>query len=267
LLIVGPSVETWAICLAVAAAVAAIASLVLVNRWLALPATIRRPRAKDLRAGLPFAVNQSSDSVMQDVDKALLEGANIGNVAGPYAAAYRLIGYGLLPIRGVIRASYADLFVKAEHDLGEAITYLRKLSKPALGYGLLVSLGVFIAAPLLPIILGDGYALAVPMTRALAIVPTIKATQTLAANTLTAAGRNSTRNILLGIAAVGNLVANLIGIPRYGWGAAVVSTLVAEAFLTLGLWGMLGYFARRGPAISRSAGGEGRANEPGAHSR
>ena len=256
LLIVGPSVEAWAICLAVAAAIAAAASLIVVNKWLALPAAIRLPRASDIRAGLPFAVNQSSDSVMQDVDKALLEGANIGPVSGPYAAAYRLIGYGLLPIRGVIRASYADLFVKAEHDLGDAIAYLRKLSKPALGYGLLVSIGVFVAAPLLPLILGDDYSLAVPMTRALALVPVIKATQTLAANTLTAAGRNSTRNVLLGIAAIGNLVANLVAIPRFGWGAAVVTTLVAEGFLTVGLWTMLGYFARRPGA-----------NGPQAHSR
>jgi O-antigen/teichoic acid export membrane protein len=251
LLVVGPSVEAWAICLAVAASVAAIASLVVVNKQLSLAAAVRRPRLADIRAGLPFAVNQSSDSVMQDVDKAILEGANIGPVAGPYAAAYRLIGYGLLPIRGVIRASYADLFVKAEHDLGAAIAYLRKLSKPALGYGLLVAVGVFVAAPLLPIILGEDYALAVPMARALALVPPIKATQTLAANTLTAAGRNGTRNILLGVAATGNLLANAVAIPRYGWGAAVVSTIAAEMFLTAALWMMLSYYARHDRRRSR----------------
>jgi len=245
LLVVGASVENWAICLAVAAATAAVLSLVLISRRLALSPAIRRPRAADVRAGLPFAVNQSSDSVMQDVDKAILEGANIGAVAGPYAAAYRLIGYGLLPIRGVIRASYADLFVKAEHDLGDAIAYLRRLSRPALGYGVLVGAGVFVAAPVIPIILGDGFALAVPIARALALVPPIKATQTLAANTLTAAGHNLTRNVLLGIAAVGNLAFNVVAIPRYGWEAAAVSTVAAEGFLTVGLWAMLFYYARR----------------------
>ena len=245
LIVIGPSVETWAICLAVAAGIAAVASLALVHRRLSLRPAVRRPRASDIRAGIPFAINQSSDSVMQDVDKAILEGADIGALSGPYTAAYRLIGYGLLPIRGVIRASYADLFVKAEHDLGAAIAYLRKMARPALAYGLAVGVGVFLAAPLIPVILGDDFALAVPMARALALVPPIKATQTLAANTLTAAGRNSTRNVLLGVAAVGNLVANLLAIPRFGWEAAVISTVAAEGFLTAGLWWMLSFYARR----------------------
>lgn len=245
LLLIGPSVETWAACLAVAAAIAAVASLSVASRRLGLRPALGRPRSSDIRAGLPFAVNQSSDSVMQDVDKTILEASDVGVVSGPYAAAYRLIGYGLLPVRGVIRASYADLFITAERGLADAVAYLRRLSRPAVGYGLLVGIGVFIAAPILPLVLGDDFSTAVPMARALAVVPPIKATQTLAANTLTAAGRNATRNLLLATAAGANLVANLIAIPIFGWGAAVVSTIAAEAFLTAGMWAMLIRYVRQ----------------------
>ena len=95
---------------------------------------------------------------------------------------------------------------------------------------------MWVAAPILQIIMGDEFEDSVAALRWIALVPALKATQTFPANVLTGTDRQWARARIMAAAASLNLGANLLLVPRFGWRGAAVSTLLAEAVFSVFLW-------------------------------
>jgi O-antigen/teichoic acid export membrane protein len=197
---------------------------------------LRQVRA-ELGDGALFSIGMSAQTVYNDVDKAMLTKIAGPTANGVYTAAYRIVDLAFVPVRAALQAAYPRFFVLGERaGAGEILAFGRRLLKPLLGYGVVVSVGLLTLAPIVPMVLGDGFENAVGALRGLAILPILRVLHYVAADTLTGIGRQGRRTAIQALVAAMNVGLNLWLIPRYGWQGAVGSSVVSDAALAVGLW-------------------------------
>lgn len=222
----------WAIASFSSFAVGAVAALVYIWRVFGARPSLRRWSPSDLREGLPFSINSVSESLVDVSDRPLLVRYDHEADSGIYTIGARIIQFGYLPIRILLRASDADLFEAGQHGTAAALRVTRSLLKPGLAIGVLVGLGFVVVAPLVPFVAGPEYSDAVSTVRLLAILPLIRAMQYLMGNCLSASDHQWWR---VGATLVGaglNFGLNLRLLPEGTWRTAVFTTVVSEVVLT-----------------------------------
>ncbi|MFV0523916.1 MAG: lipopolysaccharide biosynthesis protein [Acidimicrobiales bacterium] len=223
---------------------AAFLALVFVWRVFGATPAVWRIRRRDLTEGFPFSTNAVTESLIDVSDRPLLARYGHEADAGVYSLGARIIQFGYLPLRIVMRASDADLFEAGKHGTRSALRLTFRLLRPVAGLGLAVTVGAFLVAPILPWLVGDHFADSVSVLRWLAVMPTIRAVQYLMGNCLGASDKQPWRLAATAAAGVVNFGLNLVFLPNGGWRTAVVTTLVGEVFLTVCLTGLALWFGR-----------------------
>ena len=184
------------------------------------------------RSGAGFSLNNAAVTVLTDFDKTLLVRNGFTTDAGVYGVAYRLTTMAALPVTGVMHATFPRFFAIGEAGGLRATTaFARKLAVPMAAYGVLAGLTLIVVAPLIPLIVGEGFRPSVPVLMLLAGLPLLRPLQSLPSDALTGADMQSTRTACWGAAAVLNVGLNLILIPRHGLTGALVTTGISELFL------------------------------------
>lgn len=211
--------------------------------------SVSPPVSDDFRRGVPFAVNAGPDQLLSNNDKIVLSSSGFGFDAGIYAAAYRVAAIANVPARAVLRTRYSSHFKPENQSRGASLANVRGIIKSTVPAGLLASVGLVVCAPIATLILGDDFAESIDALRLLAFLPIVRALSTPAADVLTGTGRQRLRIAGTLASALLNLVLNLIFIPRFGWPAAVVTTLAAEVMLVLWMWF---HVLRRAPAAEEA---------------
>src|SRR5919204_217727 len=168
--------------------------------------------------------------------------------AAMYAAAYRATTFAFLPIVSLLNAAYPRFFRAGEGGIEGSRRFARRLARPAIVYSLLASATLFLAAPLVPHVLGADYAGSVGALRWLAVLPLVQTAYYLPADALTGAGYQRLRSSLQVGAALLNVLLNLWLVPRYSLVGAAVATLVALGALALSLWIVVEIAMRRSSA-------------------
>jgi O-antigen/teichoic acid export membrane protein len=186
-------------------------------------------------AGILFSIGLASQTVYNDIDKAMLARLSTTTSAGLYTAAYRAVDVALAPIRAMMAAASPRFFAAGKAGVRPAARYAGRLAPACLGYAALSSVGLFLLAGILPSVVGHSFDSAVPALRGLAILPTLKAVQYLAADALTGAGKQGVRSVAQGVTALLNVGLNLAIIPRYSWRGAVGTSIACDALLAIGL--------------------------------
>lgn len=230
----------WAMASFVSFGLGAVLSMVFVWRVFGpLPSLLRGSRV-DLVEGLPFSVNSVSEGLVDVSDRPLLFRYGHEADAGLYTVGGRIIQFGYLPIRILLRASDADLFEAGKRGTRAALDVTRSLLKPGIAIGIAVGLGFVIMAPIVPLLAGGSkYADVVGMIRLLAILPLVRAVQYLMGNCLSASDHQWWR-VAATLAAAGlNFGLNVRLLPTGTWRTAVFTTLVSETFLTVTLIAMV----------------------------
>lgn len=194
-----------------------------------------RPSVGDAREGFPFGISAGSLFIKNEADKYLLLRNGFEEQTGHYTAAYRLLTAAQVPVLALVNATYARFFDRGK-DGGASTRLALRLTAVGELYAVAVAVGMVLFAPILPSLLGDEYTDAVNAVRSLAIVPLLLVAQLFAGQSLTGTGRNSIRVSMSVMAAVGNIVLNLILIPSFDIVGAIASTIATEAFLAIGLW-------------------------------
>lgn len=204
------------------------------------------PTTEDLRHGGGFVFVQTSASGQTDVDKFVLGANDLKADAAIYSPAYRIVEMSTIPLIAVVRATYAEFFRRGASTVSAAMAFAKQLTVLASAYGVVAGIGLFLAAPLIFIILDEEqFADADTVIRWLALIPLLKGLQYFPGNALTGADRHNVRSWIIFVTAAINLVANLIFIPQFGWKAAAVTTLVAETLFAAMLWTAVNVLARR----------------------
>lgn len=226
---------TWGVLYLASTLAAAVVVTILVGARLGWPVMRGGVPRGEIRLGFLFAIGLSAQNVYNDVDKTMLVRMVSTDVAGAYAAAYRLLDMAFTPVGALLHATYATFFRRGTEGVRSTIAFAVRLIPFTVGYSVAVAAVVIFAAPLLTVVLGEGFAASVSVARWLALVPVFRAVHYLLADALTGAGRQAARSgIQIGTALL-NVLLNLWLIPRYSWHGAVVGTLVCEAALAGGL--------------------------------
>jgi len=206
---------------------------------------------EDIAEGIYFSIGTSAATIYNDIDKVMLGKVSFG-AAGVYAAAYRIIDVSMTPIRSLASAAYPHFFRRGVDGMGSAHAYAAKQIKRACVYSAALFVGLWIAAPLLPLVLGANYAQTALALRWLALIPVLRSVHIFLGDSLSGAGFQGLRSAIQVAIALINILLNLAVLPKYGWLGAAWTSLASDGLLLVTLWVAAQYKLRTSaePAVS-----------------
>jgi len=216
--------------------ISAMVALGLVSYKLGMPRLALWRIPGEIEEGFYFGTSMSAQTVYNDIDKTMLARLSTLDATGIYAAAYRLIDVAFTPVRSVLNAAYANFFRHGQAGMAVSYSYAKRILPKAIGYSLLIFAGLFVAAPIVPLVLGSEYARTVEALRWLALLPLFKSMHYFLADSLTGAGYQRIRTLGQVGVAVFNVLLNLWLIPAYSWRGAAWSSLASDGALALTMY-------------------------------
>ena len=226
----------WALANLAVSAVLCAGTVFLVTKQLGLPRFSLRLAFQRMGEGSAFSLAGSASSIYNDFDKTMLSHYGMNAANGIYSVAYRVVNIATMPAFSIEMAALPRLFQHRASGFRELVQYGNSLLKRSLLVGALMTIALFAAAPLLPLLLGRGFAESVLALRWLALLPLLRSAHLILGSMLTGAGFQHYRTgFQLGIAGF-NFALNLWLIPTHGWLGASWSSLATDALLGVVYW-------------------------------
>lgn len=195
-----------------------------------------RIRGAHLKSNVLYSAAISADSIGNDGDKVVLAANRFVVDTGLYAAAYRIIMLGMVPIGSLVSVSHKRFLEREPGRRREHLDLAIRYSKLSGAFGLAFGVAVFVSAPLFPIVVGDSFEGSVEMVRWLSPIVFLRAIGIYSLNGLMGLDRVRLRTILISANAAFGMVLYLVLIPRYGWEGALIGSLVTEALQVIMTW-------------------------------
>ncbi len=225
-----------------ATALVGLVAIAVASRYLGFQIRPGRPERRHVRSVAIYSGGISAAGVQNDGDKYVLNVSGHVAEGGNYAAAYRLVQMGFMPVAALISATHVSFLDGGETDQVKRAT---RLAGFAFVYGIVLAIGLVIAAPVVPRILGSEYEETVQIIRWLSPLVALRAVSTFPMNGLLGLGRNDLRTTLQMINALGAVILYIVLIPPFGWKGAAVATTISEVSVLFLAWWSLLTWARR----------------------
>ena len=148
------SVRQWVIASLCVSCLSATMALVLVTTRLGWPKVNFRLLRERALEGVGFSFAASTTSVYNDIDKAMLSRYGMLAADGIYSMAYRVIDMSCTPIRALQSAAFPRFCQTGRNGARGSIAFTGKLLSKTLPLGLLAAAAMFLAAPIIPHIVG-----------------------------------------------------------------------------------------------------------------
>jgi O-antigen/teichoic acid export membrane protein len=206
----------------------------------------------DILEGFYFSISQSSQSIYNNIDKTLMVRLATLQAAGIYATAYRVLDFAFQPVSSLLYSTYARFFQHGSQGIRGSSRYAKRILPYALGYSAVIGFGLFIAAPLLPVVVGRGYAGADEALRWLSPILLFRSAHYFLSNSLTGADFQGVRSAIQVAVAVVNLVLNLWLIPAYSWRGAAWASLASDGLLMIGVLLAVVILSERASLLSKA---------------
>jgi O-antigen/teichoic acid export membrane protein len=235
----------WAYLYAGSAITGAITGLFAVSRCCSAPHVQVNLLLPSVREGFHFSTSAASQSVYNDIDKTMLANLSTLESAAIYAVAYRFVDAAMLPIRSVAAAAYPEFFRQGTQGVTSTFSFARSILRRSIAYGLAVSLILFVAAGVVPLIMGRAYAESALALRYLCLLPALKSVHSFLTDTLTGANYQWQRSSVQIFVAGFNVLINLWIVRAYSWRGAAWSSLVTDSLLALLLYIVIRWHLRR----------------------
>ena len=235
----------WAVASLATSAIAACIAFVIVTRFFGLPKFSPSLLFKRAGEGFVFAISGSTTAVYNDIDKVVLSHYGMDRANGIYSMAYRVVNIGCMPIMSVVAAAFPRFFREGVKGIAATVPMARALLRRTAILGVVISLGMFVFAPIIPHLVGNSYAESVSALRWLCLIPFFRCFHLSAGDAIAGAGHQKFRLVSQSIAAIGNLLLNLYLIPRYSWHGAAWASLATDGALGVMNWAALGLLSRR----------------------
>jgi len=200
--------------------------------------------------GLGFSFAASTTTVYNDVDKTMLSHYGMNAANGIYSMAYRVVDIATIPIYSIREAVYPKLFQHGKEGVADATELSHRLLKRTVPFSLLISIIMFLAAPLIPRFLGSGFSESVLALRWLSVIPVFRCVHIMIGSVLTGAGLQGYRTIAQVAVALLNLILNFWAIPHFGWLGAAWASIITDGALCVFTWGILHGIVLRREATS-----------------
>src|SRR5581483_6178976 len=223
----------WAMASLVVSVLAPIVGFAIITRRFRLPKfapSLFRLRTAE---GIGFSFAGSTQSVYNDIDKTLLShyGMNVAN--GIYTMAYRIVDLATIPITALDAAALPRYFRLSSEGFAAVKRLAGKLATRAMLIGFIAAASMFIAAPILPRIVGPTFGPAVQALRWLCLLPALRGIHQLTGSAITGLGYQRYRTAAQFFVAMLNLGLNVWLIPAYGWVGAAWASLATDGTLML----------------------------------
>ena len=200
--------------------------------------------------GFIFALSYSTTGIYNDFDKALLGRFGMNAANGIYAMAYRVVDVCTMPLYAIQSAAFPQFFKRgAEAGIENTRSFAMKIVTRTAPMSLFAAAGMFLMAPLIPRVVGDGFSESVTALRWLCLVPLFRSFHISAGDALTGSGNQKLRLSTQAVAAAFNVSVNVYLIPRFGWLGAAWASLATDGALGLLNWTVLLTLDGRGKSI------------------
>jgi O-antigen/teichoic acid export membrane protein len=239
------TVRQWVIASLAVSCLSAAMALILVTTRLGWPKFDFHLLRKRVLEGIGFSIAASTTSIYNDIDKAMLSRYGMLAANGIYSMAYRVVDMSCTPIRSLQSAAFPRFCQMGRNGARASIGFTRRLLGKTLPFGLLAAVVMFLAAPIIPYVVGRSFASSVSALQWLCLLPVFRSLHLSAGDTLTGAGYQRYRTAAQLIAAALNFGLNLWLIPAYSWHGAAWSSLVTDGALAAGNWIVLSLLIRR----------------------
>jgi O-antigen/teichoic acid export membrane protein len=235
----------WALASLFASALAAIAGSVVVSARFGRPRFVLRLFAARAGEGFNFSLAGSTQSIYNDFDKTMLShyGMNVAN--GIYTMAYRIIDVATIPVSALDAAALPRYFRQSSEGSISVRNLSVKLATRAALLGLFAAVCLFLAAPLVPLVIGKGFTQSVMALRWLCILPVFRGFHQLTGSAVTGLGFQRYRTRVQISAAILNFGLNIWLIPHHGWQGAAWASIATDGTLAIVNWYLLHYLQNR----------------------
>ena len=225
--------QKWALCSLLGSLLASAIGCVIVTLRFGKPQLASKLFFRTMREGLGFSFAGSAQSAYNDIDKAMLShyGMNVQN--GIYTMAYRIADVATTPISAIDSAALPRYFRQAEQSTASVKNMSARIAKRTALLGFVMAAGMFLAAPLIPRILGQGFVMTAFAMRWLCLLPIFRGIHQLTGSAITGLGFQRYRTASQFVAASLNVFLNLWWIPIFGWLGAAWASLVTDGSLAL----------------------------------
>jgi O-antigen/teichoic acid export membrane protein len=210
----------------------------------------------ELKEGFYFGAGLSAQTIYNDIDKTMLASLSTLDATGIYAAAYRVIDVAFTPVRSVLYAAYSNFFRSGQHGIASSYAFAKRLLPRMIGFAVLAFLGLYLLAPLFPLVIGKDFARTVEALRWLALLPLLKTIHYFLSDALTGAGYQGVRAGAQVFVAVLNVGLNLWLIPAYSWRGAAWSSLACDGALAIVMYGVLMFMMSKEARLSTALSAE-----------
>jgi O-antigen/teichoic acid export membrane protein len=235
----------WASLYAIAALAAACVGVLEVSWCCGCPQVRFSLLIPSVREGFNFATVEAAQMVYTGIDKTMLARLSSVEAAAIYAVAYRFIEAAMLPIRALAAAAYPEFFRQGMNGVTATYQFARQILRRSVAYGIVVTIALFLAAGLIPSIMGAGYADSAAALRWLCVLPVIKSVHAFLTDVLTGANHQWQRSSTQILVAVLNVVLNLWLIRAFSWRGAAWSSVLTDVALMLALYLIIRSHVRR----------------------
>lgn len=199
-------------------------------------------QSAQLGLGSYFALGTAAKATYTDLDKAILLRLAGDATAGVYGAAYKIVTVSFAPVQALLAAASARFFRSGADGVRGSFATAKKIMPSTLALGLFSAATLFLAAPLVPRILGEDYVEASRVVRWLAPLPFLQGIHYVFAEALSGAGRQAARTTVLIASAGFNGLLNVLFVGAYGWAASAAASIATELVLIIAMSGMVWHF-------------------------
>lgn len=198
----------------------------------------------EVKRGLFFCWALIGQGLRQNIDLLILGLVASPALVGSFGVARRIADTSYLSVNALNRITYPKLSVAMEHSIRDGLGISKKVLAAALGISIVTAIGVYVIAPVLPLLFGQDYADMVPFLRAMCWVVIPFSISTVAAEVLGASGHHGIRAMIFNATIIGSA---FIGVMTYSFLATgtIIALYIVEIALAAAFWGAVVWLLRR----------------------
>lgn len=187
------------------------------------------------RDGMAYCSSWAGTNALNSLDKTMVLRWGGSEMSGHYSVAYRIAAIFALPLEALTTSATPRLF-RTGHQGNTETGLILRLVLASLVYGALAAGVLWLVAPFVAMLFGQGYEKVASTARAMALLVPLYGLRVLGANILLARGKIPRLAALQAISIVLMLALGSILIPAYGLSGSVFTILATETLLCTFIW-------------------------------
>lgn len=199
---------------------------------------------EEVSQGFFYSISCGVTRLRQSIDVLVLALVAGPAVVGAFGLARRIIETSALTQVAVFRIAYPPLARAMENGISNGLYLAFKLLIVVTGIALMTTIGLYIIAPLCPLLFGSEYQVVVPYLYELAWVLVLYAISSTASDVLGASTQHGLRAALYCSTVLGTVVVGSLTY-LYSTAGTIIGIYVTEIAIACGFWAVVLYLARR----------------------